>query len=181
MKNVYIISKSGVRISIEDWQKIYGLPVGSDKVGVYFSLKDKKLRENLLKYGELLVAEQLIRVLDEFRARTGLPCVLSAFNRSQARQNELRKLGYRAAAFSPHVAYMAADIDTASEARTRDWVKVLMQVSIDLGIKIRIGFEQYLSAGQTFIHLDVCPEYYAKGKPFHNKVHPAAWEISLNW
>ena len=178
--NIHIITKQGKRIALVDWQLSYGLPIGSDKVGMFFSTKDRKLAEDIKDYGELTVNEQLMRVLDKFREKVG-PVIINGFNRNQAKQESLFEQGYRTAVYSPHVALMAADIETKTAAQTQEWVKILQRVAAELGIKIRIGFKQYLSAGQTFIHLDVTPEYYAVGKPFHSMPHPIAWEQTLTW
>jgi len=181
MNRITVILKSGQETTLKDWQERYGLHAGSDQVGKYFSLKDPKLLQDLNEYGELIVNEQLIRIMDGLREALDVPLKINAFNRNKAKQEQLIKAGYRAALFSPHVVKMAVDIDTDSVIQTRERVKKLKDVSSKLGIKIRIGYEEYLQAGQTFIHIDVCPEYYAKGKPFNSKPHPAVWEQSITW
>lgn len=181
MDKVFVVLKDGTKVCLSAWQKLYGLEIGSDKVGKFFSLKDPRLARDLKEFGELVVNELLIRILDAFREKTGKPVNINSFNRTEAYQAKLKSEGYRTAEHSPHVAKMAADIDTTSAVETREWVKVLTLLSAQLGIKIRLGFEQYLSAGQTFIHVDVCPEYFAKGKPFNKQPHPIQWENSTMW
>jgi hypothetical protein len=60
-------------------------------------------------------------------------------------------------------------------------VKKIQEVASIVNIKVRIGYNQYLEAGQTFVHVDVCPEYYAPGKPWHALEHPAVWEKQITW
>lgn len=181
MKNVFVILKDGSQCSLEEWQNLYGLPVGSDSVGRHFSLKDPKLAQDLRDYGQLIVNELLVRVMDAFREAIDLPLTINSFNRTEEKQAALRAAGYQAAEHSPHVAKMAVDINTTSPTQTRAWVVILKNTAAQRGIKIRIGSEQYLSVGQTFIHFDVCPEFYAKNKPFNKQVHPAAWEQVTYW
>ena len=181
MQKVVVVLKDGSKTSLENWQKLYNLEVGSKKIGKYFSLDEPRFASDLKAYGELVVNEQLIRLLDAFREKVNLPISLNSFNRSEAHQAELRAQGFKAAINSPHVAKMAADIDTVNATQTRNWAKTIQEVAKQKGIKVRIGFEQYLSVGQTFIHVDVCPEFYAKGKPFSAQAHPTQWEFELMW
>ena len=76
---------------------------------------------------------------------------------------------------------MGADADTASVEETKLFAKELKEAAKMLGFKVRIGFKKYIQDGDTFVHVDVCPEYYAKGKPYHHKPHPAAWEVEMEW
>jgi len=178
---VKVILKGGREVSLVEWQRLYGLPEGSDKIGRYFSLKESRFINDLSAYGELIVNELLMRVLDGTREVADRPLTINSFNRNEEHQQELKQKGFKAATYSPHVVKMAADIDTKDETETRYLVKVIKQVADVLGIKVRIGFQQYLNAGQTFVHVDVCPEYYGKGKVYHSTFHPAAWENSITW
>ena len=76
---------------------------------------------------------------------------------------------------------MAADIDTSSEQDTYDTVSLLNKAARQLELKIRLGYNLYLADGNTFVHVDVCPEYYGKGKPFWTHKHPSQWENSITW
>lgn len=179
---VKVILKNGTETTLEAWQKLYGLPVGSDKIGFFFGTKDPKIKQDINDYGVVVINEMLIRLLDAFRKRVDRPVNINAFNRNEAKQKQLLKSGYRAATYSPHVVYMAADIDTLTALQTRQWVEIMLSIAKELNIKIRVGFKKYLEIGQTFIHVDVCPEYYAAGKPYHTQTHPQAWELSyLTW
>lgn len=178
---INVILKSGAEVSLEVWQKEYGLDVGSDQLGKYFNATESRFAKDIQEFGFLYVNELLMRVMDAFRETVRQPVRINSFNRSAQKQAELKTAGYKTATHSPHMVFMAADIDTNSYEQTRAWAMVVQRVAIDLNIKVRIGYKQYIEAEQTFIHVDVCPEYYAPGKPFHNRPHPAAWEQVKNW
>jgi hypothetical protein len=178
---IKIITVIGTEIPLEQWQQIYGLEIGSTQIGRFFDATEHKFSEDIQRYGVLIVNELLIRLLDHFRATIKQPVTINSFNRDENKQKELQESGYKAAAYSPHVAKMAADIDTKSPEQTRAWAIMLQRCAIELHIKIRIGYEQYLKAGQTFIHVDVCPEFYAPGRPFNKQFHPVQWEKVTNW
>lgn len=178
---VIVVLRDGTETTLENWQKMYGLKPGSDSIGRFFSLKDKRLAADIKEYGKLVVNELLIRVLDAYREATGEPAIINSFNRNDAKQKSLVEAGFRAAVFSPHVEKMASDVDTVSKEQTYKRVEILREVAAQLRIKIRIGFQEYLNKGQTFIHIDVCPEFYAPGKPYNQKIHPAAWEMAISW
>lgn len=180
-KLVKIITKSGNEITLREWQKHYGLTVDSSQIGQYYSLEERIFSRDLEDYGQLIVNELLIKVLDRFRSKVKQPVNINAFNRNASKQAQLRAQGLRAAKYSPHEVFMAADIDTQSNEQTDTWVKVLREVSKELDIKIRIGYEDYKKDGSTFIHVDVCPEFYGNGKPFNAVKHPVQWENSIEW
>jgi len=173
--------RDGTQLNLAAWQKHYGLPVDSDKIGRHFSISEHRFDEDIKLFGALVVNEPLMQVMDATREALDRPLKINSFNRSQAKQDALKAAGFKTAKTSPHVALMAADIDTTTPAQTREMVKVIQQVSALLGIKVRLGFEQYLKAGQTFVHLDVCPEYFAPGKPFAGVDHPLVWELVITW
>lgn len=181
---ITVILKDGSETTLAEWQKIYNLPVGSESIGRHFTLSDPKLAENLKQYGKLVINELLIRVLDVFREKSGIPCILNAFNRSEEKQKELQAdKRFAAAGTSPHVYFMAADINAHSAQDVKDKVAILLVVGKELGIKIRIGYQQYLNLPQpmTFVHVDVCPEYYGVGKPYYSRPHPKPWENQITW
>lgn len=187
---ITVILRDGSETTLAEWQKIYGLPVGSEQIGIYFSLQDGKIASNLAQYKKLVVNELLIRVLDAFRKKTEVACVLTAFNRSEDKQKELQKKKnadgskvYAAATNSPHVYFMGADVAAASASETRYKAQVFLQVAKELNIKIRVGWEQYLKlpTPMTFIHIDVCPEYYGVGKPYYDKCPAEPWRYEITW
>lgn len=178
---ITIITRAGDEISLEQWQKLYGLEVGSSQIGKHFSATEPRFARDIQTFGKLVVNELLMIVLDEFRTRRGFAVNINSFNRTAAYQAELKEKGFRTATFSPHEALMAADIDTTTADQTRSEAGLLQLIGMELGIRIRVGYEDYLKAGQTFIHVDVCPEYFGAGKPFHHQPHPKAWEQVLTW
>lgn len=189
-KKVTVISKEGKVISLDEWQKAYGLPAESTKIGKYFDLTEARFARDIQLYGSIVVNELLIRVLDQFRIDVARPITLNSFNRDQAKQAELTKEGFRTASFSPHVVKRdsygihgatAADIDTDSNAQTDKEVLILIAAAKKLGIKIRVGWNEYKANKQTFIHVDVACEFYAPGKPWSKITHPFAWEKEARW
>lgn len=176
--NVKIITRAGTEINLPEWQAQYN--IANEQIGRNFSLTESRFKTDLVQYGELVVNELLMRFLDAFREAVG-PITINSFNRNQEKQNELKAEGFKTAKYSPHVAKIAADIDTKTVEQTREWARKAKEVAAAIGIKIRVGSEQYIKAGQTFIHVDVGPEYYAKGKPFHEQFHPVQWESQICW
>lgn len=177
---VKVILRDGTETTLPAWQEMYGL-TDIMKIGRYFSLRESRFMRDLELYGELVVNELLIRFIDGFRERVDHPVIVNSFNRNHAHQVELQKRGFRAASISPHVVKMAMDIDTKNKEQTTEWVKALRPEKASSGIQARIGWKDYMDAGQTFIHIDVCPEYYAPGKPYHSQPHPAVWEKATEW
>jgi hypothetical protein len=173
-ENVHVLTSQGNYITLEEWQKKYEISEG--KLGKYFSLREQRFQDDLTLYKTLVVCEPLIRVLDALREDVGHALHLNSFNRDQAKQNQLKKDGFRAAVNSPHVMKMAADVDTVTVEQTRALAKRAIEVGKKIGIPIRTGSEDYIAIGQTFVHIDVCPVYFGAGKPFHALDHPKAWE-----
>ena len=170
-----IINKEGNILSLEEWQEIYNLKKDSKQIGKFFAIGEHSI------YDDATVSCLLILVLDKYRELKGVPVRINSLYRTQDHQDKLLALGYRAASTSPHVVGMAADVDTMSEQDTYDSVSLLNKAAKQLGIKIRLGFHLYLADGNTFVHVDVCPEYYGKGKPYYGKDHPVQWENSITW
>lgn len=187
---VIVITREGKAISLAEWQRIYDLPVGSSRIGEFFYLTEPRFEKDIALYGRLIVNELLIRLLDAIRKASNHPLTINAFNRDSKKQQELKALGFRAATHSPHLVSeidgmitgaCAADIDTLSKDDTKKLVKRIQEVSSIVKIKCRIGFKQYMDDGDTFVHVDVCPEYYAYGKPWHHLEHPEVWELTNTW
>ena len=169
-----IILRNGQRMPFSEWQKKHG--ISADKFSQYFSFRDKKLDRPDFQLSELLFP-----IIDEFRKQVRKPVFINSAYRSQAEQDNLIAKGHRAVKNSPHTQGMAIDIDTLTPAETYRHVRILEAVAKKLDIKIRIGFRKYLKDGNTFIHFDVAPEYFAKGKPFHHINHAEAWERQARW
>lgn len=181
MDHVVVVTKLGKEITLKEWQKLYQLPENSTMIGKHFSTTERIIARDIADYGRIVVNEQLMRVLDRFREKIKKPVNINSFNRDENKQAALTEQGLRTATHSPHVVFMAVDIDTTSALETREYVRILEGVGKELGIKIRLGYDDYLNNGQTFIHLDVCPEYFSKGKPFHYRPHPIQWESEIKW
>lgn len=185
VEKVKVITAAGKEISLAEWQKMYGLEVGSDQVGKYFSLRDPKLRQDINDYGQLIVNELLMRVMDEAREILG-PLDVNSFNRNEAKQKCLQdNPNLKAATWSPHVVFMACDINVPVKTlgHVRKYADAVKKAAQKLGIKVRIGWEDYLKGKNPmyFVHFDVCPMYYAPGKPFNSQKHPVQWESSITW
>lgn len=178
---VKYLTSAGTFMTHEDFQKGYGLEVGSDQIGKYFSATEPRFAKDIQEYDELIVSIPLIKLLDAFREAVKQSVNINSFNRNDAKQAQLKADGFRTAKYSPHVVKLAADIDTTSPEQTRAWAVVLRRCAIDLGLRVRIGYKDYLAHGQTFIHVDVCPEYYAGNKVWHHIPHPEVWENVIEW
>lgn len=170
-----IILATGEHVSLDVWQDIYGLKKGTSQIGKYFNVGDANIPNGII------ISGMLIQVMDQARILKGAALNVNSLSRTPARQKELIAEGKRAAAKSPHVVYMAADLDTVSVDDTKKLVDYLKQSAKMLGYKIRIGWRKYIPDGNTFVHVDVCPEYYAPGKPYHNNPHPIEWETIMEW
>ena len=176
-EKIFVITREDNLVSLDVWQACYGLHIHPLQIGKYFIADEPKFAQDLRDYGKLYVAAPLIRVMDKVRERWGRPLHVNSFNRSDAKQAALRASGARAATTSPHCVFLAMDVDTTSAADTRKLAKIILQAAKDLGIKVRIGYDDYLKDGNTFVHVDVCPEYYAAGKPRYSTLHPTVWEM----
>jgi uncharacterized protein YcbK (DUF882 family) len=169
MKEAKIILNNGDRIKLSEYQLQRGLQ--ADKVGEFFSVYEKGFNNEYF-----CVSEILLDVLHYLRLATG-PVVLNSVYRSEEKQKNLK----HGAKKSTHVQGMAADIDTNSIEETKKKVQFLEKIAKDMGIKIRLGFNSYHEKGMSFIHIDVGPEYFAPGKPYHSINHPWQWEVEARW
>lgn len=173
--NFSFILKDGKTVNLPEWQELYNIPQDQIHIGKHFAIGEKAIKDGGTIAGILIV------LIDKYREAKGVPVNFNSLDRTQIQQDGLRAAGYRAATTSPHVVYMAGDVDTVSKADTIASVALLQKIAKQLGIKIRIGYKSYMADGNTFIHVDVCPEFYAPGKPFHNQPHPIQWESEIIW
>lgn len=181
IEKVDVLLPDGSLIKLADWQKNNGYEVGSARVAKHFWFTEPKFMDNLQDYGKLVVCELLMKVADRYREIKSAPVRVNSFNRDREKQLSLIKSGFKAASVSPHEFFLAVDVDTDTEQETRLNAAMIRESAKQLGIKVRIGFEEYLRNKQTFIHFDVCPMYFAKGMPWHKKEHPKHWEIENQW
>lgn len=178
---VFVLKPDGSEIPIAQWQQENGYEVGSAHIAKHFWFTESKFMQDIQDYGKLVVCELLMKIADKYRDMKSAPVRVNSFNRSKAKQQKLLKGGFKAAAVSPHEYFLAMDADTDTEQETRLNAAMIREAAKQLGIKVRIGFEQYLADKMTFIHFDVCPEYFAKGKPWHHIKHPIQWETENQW
>lgn len=174
MKFSFIL-KDGTTVNLPKWQEIYNIPADQIHIGKHFSIGEKAIKDGGTIAGILIV------LIDKYREAKGVPVIFNSLDRTQKQQDGLRASGYRAATSSPHVVCMAGDLDTVSKEDTKASVTLLRKVANELNIKIRIGYKTYMADGNTFIHVDVCPEFFAPGKPFHDHPHPIQWETPMTW
>lgn len=170
-----IILLNGNEVDLHTWQSIYGLPIGGTQIGHNFNIGERSFRDGLK------ICEPIIRLLDVIRELKDSPIHINSLDRTAEKQEQLRLNGYRAAKFSPHVAKMAADIDTISEDDTYDLLEIIEEAAKLLNYDVRIGWQSYMKDGSTFIHVDVTPMYYAPSKVFYNESHPKVWENIIQW
>lgn len=178
---VFVLTPDGKEIPLTTWQAGQGFEVGSARIGKHFWFTESKFTQDLQDFGKLVVCELLIRVADKYRDMKAAPVRVNSFNRTRAKQLQLIKDGFKAAAVSPHEYCLAMDVDTDTEAETRLNASMVRTAAKQLGIKVRIGFNQYLKEKQTFIHFDVSPEYFAAGAVWHRIKHPIQWDTENQW
>ena len=153
-------------------------PFFADKITENFSASEARFQKDIAAYGECTVSVLLFTVLQRYRGLKGEPVDLNALNRDRKKQEQLIRDGFRAAKISPHEFFLAADVDTKDAADTLASVPLMRLAAKETGIKVRIGWQDYLKAGQSFIHVDVCPEYFGKGKVWNHVSHPVQWEVA---
>ena len=182
-----IILRNGDLISLSEWQQIHGVPEG--KLSEHFSISEYKIGEfQPFQYSELL-----INLYELFRLKIGKPVIVNSAFRTREKQLELIRKGFRAATWSPHELGFAFDHNTTSWKETCAHAAIMLQIAKEMELKIRIGYKQYwndlqvlIRAGkvtekQCFMHTDVCPMYFGKGMPWHEKDHPKQWETAMTW
>ena len=170
-----IIQLNGEKISLQKWQSLYGLVVGSADLGRYLTIGEPNINNGLE------ISEGVIRFFDCLRAMWGKPLYVNSLDRTNAQQEQIKLTNPNAANTSPHVVKLAIDIDTISKEQTFDLLDCIDEVAQILGYQIRVGWKQYLQRGNTFIHVDVCPMYFSKGKVWNKIEHPRQWESVIEW
>ena len=174
---VKCLNHQGAIIDLDTYQKEYGLK--GTKIGQYFNYTEPRFLQDIYDYDELIVCIPLMTILDLYRQNKKAPVFVNSFNRNDQKQKELAAKGYKTAKFSPHVFKLAADVDTLTPEETKYDANLILDIAKDYGIPIRVGYKQYLKNAQTFIHIDVCPYYFAPGRPFNSIKHPHVWEYNF--
>jgi len=178
---VFILKPDGSEVPLATWQDEVGYEVGSARIARHFWFTEPKFMDDLSDYGKLVVCEPLMKIADRYRDIKAAPVKVNSFNRSRAKQESLITQGFKAASISPHEYFLAIDVDTDTEEESRLNAAMIRVASKALGIKVRIGYEEYFAKKQTFVHFDVCPEYFGVGKVWHSKPHPKQWETENQW
>ncbi len=181
LDKVFILKPDGSLQPLFEWQAENGYEIASARIAKHFWYSEPRFLQDIQDYGKLVVCELLMKVVDRYRDLKAAPVRVNSFNRNRAKQKALQRAGFKAAAVSPHEYFLAIDVDTDSEHETRLNAAMVREAAKQVGVKVRIGFEQYLQNNQTFIHIDVCPMYFAAGKPYHSQKHPAQWENEISW
>jgi len=167
-----VLLKNGDIVELSEWQKANGQKENwlSYRLAVN-EVADKR---------HLLVSEYLIEVFEKIRTLWGKPLIINSGYRTEAHQVKLvEDPRYKAAISSPHCRGYALDIDTKSKAETLELLDCIRSLDIDF---IRIGWENYLNAGQTFIHIDIAPFYHGYGRVlFAEPVKPSWRESGKEW
>lgn len=166
---------NGQKVGLKTWQSLYNLPKGSSQIGRFFRIGERSFRDGLE------IHEGVIRLLDVIRVLRGRSTRINSLDRGEADQERLKREGYKTAKYSPHVVKLAADIDAYSEDDVYDLLECIEDAEEILGYEVRKGWEQYLDAGQTFVHIDICPMLYGEGKSRYNIEHPWQWENRSEW
>ena len=170
-----IILANGNEVSLTTWQKMMHLEVGSNQLSVHFSIGEKNI------FNKCKVSGLLLQLMDRVREEWKKALNVNSLDRTLEEQKKLLSQGYRAAKKSTHVLGLAVDLDTTSNEETNRLVRTIEKVSKDMGIKVRIGWEEYKKDGYTFVHLDVGPEYFGKNKPYHLMSFPEPWAMEARW
>lgn len=157
-------------------------PFYATQITKNFSVTESRFQEDVKLYGECTVCVPLFTVLQRYRELKGKPVNLNSLNRDRKKQEQLIKDGFRAATVSPHEFALAADVDTEDAADTLNSIGLMRQAAKEVKIGVRLGWKEYMKDGSSFIHVDVCSEYFGKGKVWNHVKHPQSWEISgLEW
>ena len=170
-----VILENGNELNLKSHQLRYGLELGSSQIGRYFNIGENSI------YNKCRFSVILIKIMDEVRYRWKKPIIINSFDRTKERQAWLVKSGYKASKNSTHELGLAADLETKSNDESEELVKLIEEVAKDLKYKVRIGYKEYQKLGQTFVHLDVAPEYFGKDKPYRLLPHPEAWKVEARW
>lgn len=175
--NYRILKKDGSVIELRKWQyEVYPALTASNKVSPHLSIKELSFQN------EFEMSELTIDVFEIIREKWGNPLAINAAWRTKEHQADLRKRGYRAAMISPHEYGYALDLDTTSPAETMQLLKVIRAVKNYYCPFIRIGWEDYLKDGNTFIHFDIAPFYHRpEGIFYDTKKYPVQWQTAGEW
>lgn len=161
-----IILATGEIVPLNVWQK--SKSYSESQLSKFFSLK-----ERTLKNPDWVLHESLFDILDELRTEVGKPIRINSGFRSVEHQEVLRKTNKGAVANSPHTWGLAIDVDTVSNGQSDAYAKLILDISKSKNIAVRVGWQQYKRFHETFVHFDVAPEMFGKGKIWEQEVPKA--------
>lgn len=161
-----IILVTGEIVPLNVWQK--SKSYSESQLSKFFSLK-----ERTLKNPDWVLHESLFDILDELRTEVGKPIRINSGFRSVEHQEVLRKTNKGAVANSPHTWGLAIDVDTVSNGQSDAYAKLILDISKSKNIAVRVGWQQYKRFHETFVHFDVAPEMFGKGKIWEKEVPKA--------
>ena len=170
-----IILANGELILLEDWKK------RNKNTGLaeFFSIREFPFNRK-----EWILHEDLFMIIDELRRRAHKHIRINSAYRTFSEQKRLLDNGnYKAAKVSPHTYGLAVDIDTVNYSETLHYVELLKKICSDAHIQYRIGYRTYHKIGQSFVHIDICPNLFCKGKVWEEYTNiPSPWKIhGLEW
>jgi uncharacterized protein YcbK (DUF882 family) len=88
---------------------------------------------------------------EEIRKQWGKPLDITSGYRCPTYQRFLWNVGQSDSPLSVHIFGLALDINVKS----KNEVNTLVNIVEGIDSELRIGYQQYLNAGKTFIHIDV--------------------------
>ncbi len=174
-----IIRNDGKEQKLADWQieKGFQKNIISENIILDF--------DNVTSDNEMILSEKIIEVFEAIRKKWEKPLKINSGYRTERKQEQLRKnKNYKgfAAVHSPHCYGFALDIDTKSKEETKELLKVVREIRKHFPY-MRIGWQKYLEAGATFIHIDVAPYFFGEKGIWKNKPCPNdVWRYAgLEW
>jgi len=171
-----IITAKGEILNLTDWQK--SKDYEPNQLGKYFSTAEEKLS------ADFILHEHLFTILDKLREYVNKPIIINSAYRTELQQIKLKDVNKGAATYSPHVWGLAIDIDTISNKETARYLVILRKIAKDLNLQIRLGWKQYqnMTPAKTFIHIDVTPEMFGDGRPWHHFPNiQQVYKNSIEW
>lgn len=125
------------------------------KSSQYASAKEL-YRDLLLPVHDRLMLAATLYTFDEVRRAHGGPLLISSGRRSQAKQQQLIKQGYRAATFSAHTMGVAIDVVVPKSMTDEQLVLEVVSAAVRLDLpRPRIGWMRYRVNGKSpIVHFD---------------------------
>jgi len=122
-----------------------------------YASENELYRDQRVAPADQKILEETLVLYDRIRGLHGGPLLINSGRRSAEKQEELRKAGYRAAKFSPHVWGCALDV-RVPEGKTDEYLVALLFGGAQLlGYDMpRVGWRNYRNgkSSSTFVHFD---------------------------